>query len=76
MRRPPLVPQGFDFRTYIVLDDFGKLGRAYREVGEEQADKASVAPRTRQSAAREATARLKGELMALRTRPWWKRLVG
>ena len=27
-------------------------------------------------AAREATARLKGELMALRTRPWWKRLVG
>ena len=27
-------------------------------------------------AAREATARLKGELMALRTRSWWKRLVG
>ena len=42
MRSPPLVPQGFDFETYIVLDDLGKLGRAYREVDEEQADKATV----------------------------------
>ena len=42
MRSPPLVPQGFDFETYIVLDDLGKHGRAYREVDEEQADKATV----------------------------------
>lgn len=42
MRSPPLVPQGFDFETYIVLDDFGKLGRAYREVDDEQADKTTV----------------------------------
>ena len=41
MRSPPLVP-GFDFETYIVLDDLGKLGRAYREVDEEYADKATV----------------------------------
>src|SRR5215207_5148306 len=42
MRSPPLAPQGFDYETYIVLDDLGKLGRAYREVDEEQADKATV----------------------------------
>jgi len=39
MRSPPLVP---GFETYIVLDDLGKLGRAYREVDEEYADKATV----------------------------------
>jgi hypothetical protein len=37
-----LAPQGFDFETYIVLDDLGKLGRAYREVDEEHADRATV----------------------------------
>ena len=41
MRSPPLAP-GFDFETYLVLDDLGKLGRAYREVDEEYADKATV----------------------------------
>ena len=41
MRSPPLAP-GFDFETYIVLDDLGKLGRAYREVDEEYADRATV----------------------------------
>ena len=41
MRSPPLAP-GFDFETYIVLDDLGKLGRAYREVDEEYADKTTV----------------------------------
>ena len=25
MRSPPLVPEGFDFETYIVLDDSGNL---------------------------------------------------
>ena len=39
MRSPPLVPQGFDFDVYIVLDDYGELGRAYRETDEEQADR-------------------------------------
>ena len=41
MRSPPLAP-GFDFETCVVLDDLGKLGRAYREVDEEYADKATV----------------------------------
>jgi hypothetical protein len=41
MRSPPLVP-GFDFETYLVLDDLGKLGRVYREVAEDHADKATV----------------------------------
>ena len=41
MRSPPLAP-GFDFETYVVLDDLGKLGRAYREVDEEYADRATV----------------------------------
>jgi hypothetical protein len=41
MRSPPLAP-GFDFETYLVLDDLGKLGRAYREVDEEYADRATV----------------------------------
>ena len=42
MPSPPLVSQNFDFETYIVLEDVGKLGRAYREVDEDQADKATV----------------------------------
>jgi len=28
---PPLVPKGYDKTVYIVEDDFGKLGRIYRE---------------------------------------------
>jgi len=38
---PPIVP-GFDADVYLILDDFGQLGRAYREVGEEEADRESV----------------------------------
>jgi hypothetical protein len=34
---PGLVPS-FDVTVHIVLDDFGKIGRAYREVGEAEAD--------------------------------------
>ena len=35
----PLVPGGhFDISVHIVLDDFGKLGRAYRETDEARAD--------------------------------------
>ena len=36
-----IVP-GFDVDVYLVLDDFGKIGRAYREEDEETADRASV----------------------------------
>jgi hypothetical protein len=41
MRSPSIVP-GFDVDVYVVLDDFGKIGRAYREVDEEMADKATL----------------------------------
>jgi hypothetical protein len=41
MRSPSIVP-GFDADVYLVLDDFGELGRAYREVDENQADRATV----------------------------------
>lgn len=41
MRSPSIVP-GFDVDVYLVLDDFGSIGRAYREVDEEKADKATV----------------------------------
>ena len=42
MRSPPIAPQGFDVDVYVVLDDFGKLGRAYRETDKEAADKETV----------------------------------
>jgi hypothetical protein len=43
MRSPSIVPRsGFDVDVYLVLDEFGKLGRAYREVGEEEADRETV----------------------------------
>jgi hypothetical protein len=42
MRSPSIIPSGFDVDVYVVLDDFGKLGRAYRETDEEAADKESV----------------------------------
>ena len=42
MRSPSIVPSGFDVDVYVVLDDFGKLGRAYREIGEEEADRETV----------------------------------
>jgi hypothetical protein len=41
MRSPSIVP-GFDVDVYVVLDDFGKLGRAYREVDEEHTDRETV----------------------------------
>ena len=42
MRSPSIIPQGFDVDVYVVLDDFGKLGRSYREVDEEAADRDTV----------------------------------
>ncbi len=44
MRRittPPLVPSR-DGTVYLVLDDFGEFGRAYRETQEAQADRQTV----------------------------------
>lgn len=42
MRSPSIVPQGFDTDVYVVLDDIGHLGRAYREVDENEADRSTV----------------------------------
>jgi hypothetical protein len=42
MRSPSIAPIGFDVDVYLVLDDFGKLGRSYREVDEEAAGKETV----------------------------------
>ena len=41
IRSPSIVP-GFDVDVYLVLDDFGSLGRAYRETDEDHADRESV----------------------------------
>jgi hypothetical protein len=41
MRSPSIVP-GFNVDVYLVLDDFGPLGRAYREADEARADKKSI----------------------------------
>jgi hypothetical protein len=41
MRSPSIVP-GFDVDVYVVLDDFGNIGRAYREVDEDAADRSTV----------------------------------
>ena len=38
---PPLVPSR-DGTVYLVLDDFGEFGRAYREAQEAQADRQTV----------------------------------
>ena len=38
-RSPSFVPKG---DIYLVLDDFGPLGRAWRETGEEAADRATL----------------------------------
>jgi len=35
---PSIVPTGFGLDVYLVLDDFGKLGRAYPETDPERAD--------------------------------------
>jgi hypothetical protein len=41
MRRswtPSIVPRGHDQTVYLVLNDFGPLGRAYGETSDERAD--------------------------------------
>ena len=39
---PSLVPSSYDVTVHLVLDDFGKLGRAYLEADEEKADRETV----------------------------------
>jgi hypothetical protein len=41
MSSPSIVP-GFEVDVYVVLDDFGQLGRAYREVAEDAADRETI----------------------------------
>jgi hypothetical protein len=35
---PSIVPNGHDQTVYLVLEDFGRLGRSYRETDEERTD--------------------------------------
>jgi hypothetical protein len=44
MRTPSLAPdqQPHDVTVYIVLNDFGELGRAYVETDEEKADEETI----------------------------------
>jgi hypothetical protein len=39
---PSIVPNGDDQNVYIVMDDFGRRGRAYRETDVERADLEAV----------------------------------
>ena len=41
---PSLVPdrEPFDHNIHIVLEDYGRLGRAYRETGEADADRKTL----------------------------------
>ena len=36
---PSIAPHGPDQDTYLVLDDFGRIGRAWRETDEDGADR-------------------------------------
>ena len=42
MSNPSLVPDLPHAEIYLVLDDFGKLGRAYREADPDTADRGTV----------------------------------
>ena len=39
---PSIVPKGHDKTVYLVLDDFGRQGRAYRETDVERTDLEAV----------------------------------
>jgi hypothetical protein len=39
---PSIAPHGPDQDTYLVLDDFGRIGRAWRETDEDGADRATL----------------------------------
>jgi predicted transcriptional regulator len=36
------VPEGFDVNVYLVLEDYGPIGRAYRKIDEEKADRETL----------------------------------
>jgi hypothetical protein len=40
--RSPSIISAFDSDVYLVLDDFGPIGRAYREVDEHAADRETI----------------------------------
>jgi hypothetical protein len=42
MRRSPSIIPGIDRDVYLVLDDFGKIGRAWRETDVEDTDYETV----------------------------------
>jgi len=42
---PSIVPDGRSQTVYLVLDDFGKLGRAYLETGEDETDLETIISR-------------------------------
>ena len=39
---PSIVPQGADQDTYLVLEDFGRLGCAWRETDADDADRETL----------------------------------
>jgi hypothetical protein len=41
-RSPSIVPHGADCDTYVVLNDFGRLGRAWCEADEQGADRKTL----------------------------------
>jgi len=41
-RSPSIVPEDTNRDVYLVLDDFGRLGRAWRETDEAGADRATL----------------------------------
>ena len=41
-RSPSIVPEPIDRDVYLVLDDFGRQGRAWPEIDEEDTDRATV----------------------------------
>ena len=41
-RSPSIIPDGTDRDVYLVLDNFGALGRSWREIDEEETDRATL----------------------------------
>jgi hypothetical protein len=41
-RSPSIIPDANDRDVYLVLDDFGRLGRSWRETDEQSSDRASL----------------------------------
>jgi hypothetical protein len=39
---PSIVPDNADRDVYLVLDDFGRLGRSWRETDEQSSDRAAI----------------------------------